>query len=150
VGARTTNTENASFDHKTNNGDTDLQSINSKIFSQPLKDVAVLSFDVIPTVTGNVYFRQGSGALQTALQQQQDAEHALKLPLTRNAANAGHKLDCQCCCRCCCCCAAVVCSYVYGSEEYPEFAREFVAATYSIPKAPLGCRLHAPQPAAES
>lgn len=63
VGARTTNTENASFDHKTNNGDSELQSTNSKIFSQPTKDVAVLSFDVTPTVTGEVYFRQVLGCI---------------------------------------------------------------------------------------
>lgn len=57
VGARTTNTENASWDHKTSGGDQDLQSINSKIYSQPLKDEAVLTFDIVPTVSGNVYFR---------------------------------------------------------------------------------------------
>ena len=57
IGARGNNTGNASTNHKTNNGDADLQSVNSKIYSQPLTDVATLSFDIVPTVSGEVYFR---------------------------------------------------------------------------------------------
>lgn len=57
IGARGNNTSNASTNHKTNNGDADLQSVNSKIYSQPLTDVATLSFDIVPTVSGEVYFR---------------------------------------------------------------------------------------------
>jgi hypothetical protein len=56
VGARTTNTENASTDFGSNIGDQDLQSINSKIYQQPLKDEAIFTFDITPTLTGDIYF----------------------------------------------------------------------------------------------
>lgn len=57
IGARTTNTENASTDHRTTHGDQDVQSVNSKIYSQPLTDLAMLTFDITPTASGAIYFR---------------------------------------------------------------------------------------------
>jgi len=57
TGTRTTNTGNANFIHKTQNSDKDVQDVNSKIYSQLLKDLALLVFDVTPTVSGAIYFR---------------------------------------------------------------------------------------------
>lgn len=56
AGARTTNTENASTNYGSNIGDTDLQRVNAKIYNQPLKDEAIFTFDIVPSVTGDIYF----------------------------------------------------------------------------------------------
>lgn len=57
AGASTSNTGTVSTNHKTNNGDKDMQDINSKIYSQPLNDLALLTFDIVPTASGAIYFR---------------------------------------------------------------------------------------------